>query len=72
MRHAREIRDLVSFLYPTGPRPMGNGLKGSKITIFENLQNVQKSSKMAEDLKIAHFDPGSDGICLFVCLSQNF
>ena len=31
---------------------------------------VKKSSKMVWDIKIAHFDPGSDGICPVVCLSD--
>ena len=47
-------------------------LKGQKITIFEKSQNGQKSSKMVWDIKIAHFDPGSDGIGPGGCLSRIF
>ena len=51
-------------------------LKGrKKKSLFsrkKNLQSGQKSSKMVRGIKIAHFDPGSDGIRPGVCLSQIF
>ena len=47
-------------------------LKGQTITIFENSPKWSKIIKNGLDIKIAHFDPGSHGICPAGCLIQIF
>ena len=71
-KKSRKSRFSVIFV-PQHHPDNGKWLKRVKKSLFsKNLQNGQKSSKMVWDIKIAHFDPGSDGICPVVWLWQNF
>ena len=36
---------------------------GPKSRFLKNLEKVAESSKMVGDIKVAHFDPHSNGIC---------
>ena len=61
MRGIRENRDFWAKKRPFWARQPFLGVEKSRF--LKNLENAQKSSKMFGDIKLAHFDPLSNGIC---------